>query len=725
MEMDSEGNVYIFGAYGQMMSIDTTYLPTAGGTDNTRGSFLAKFNCQGELQWTKAVRCQQFDASSNWMQIKNDTIYIMGDVRFKEPYNTYFLDSLIYATELEWPYTFPWIDGNWYNYFTKLDLDGNNLCTKFLWKGMESSRFWENHMLVNSPFYISNSNNYYLLGLYNDVFYLWDNYQYYVDTTPITDSLYFDIKNNYLLFKFNANFGIQWFKPLIDSISTSVINPRTKINFMDITADSDDNMYYVGKAVLLDSTEQNYPPGTLYLADGHTIEFQQHGKDIGFVMKIDSAGTIQWVEQMYRFAADTLVAGVPNSGGQSTFLSIDIDENNEALYISGTGNARNNQSVDIYHSIFPNGDIFEAPCYDCSGTYDASYLLALNKDDGSVLWHSTPYTEAGNDFGNVEYANDSLYVGLRWGYGLNFGDTLYTHDGTKDVFVGFSHLTYNTAGELCSVRNLRTDDGWGVWANDTKVDAAGNIWFTGIFDADLDFEGDTSLYTSNRSMFLARYGKNCPVHLDSTAILCHGEAVQIGGQTYNNSGTYTALIENPGGDTIINLGLETLPALSSGLPADTTACLNNSFLLTATAGYETYLWQDGSTGQSYSQTYSTVQTDTLTISMGKTFNTAQGNMYCEWTDTIIVSAEICSSYELQQQASLALYPNPASSSTELVFPATQNASLLLYDNSSRLVQQKQVSGSSYTLNLSNLDKGIYHIKLISNEYNLSKKLIVK
>jgi len=55
MEMDSEGNVYIFGSYGQMMSIDTTYLPTAGGTDNTRGSFLAKFNCQGELQWTKAV----------------------------------------------------------------------------------------------------------------------------------------------------------------------------------------------------------------------------------------------------------------------------------------------------------------------------------------------------------------------------------------------------------------------------------------------------------------------------------------------------------------------------------------------------------------------------------------------------------------------------------------------------------------------------------------------
>jgi len=98
-------------------------------------------------------------------------------------------------------------------------------------------------------------------------------------------------------------------------------------------------------------------------------------------------------------------------------------------------------------------------------------------------------------------------------------------------------------------------------------------------------------------------------------------------------------------------------------------------------------------------------------------------MYCEWTDTIIVSADICSSYEQLQQASLQLHPNPAGSSTELAFPATQNATLLLYDSSGRLVQQKQISGSSYRLNLSNLETGIYHIKLISNDYNLSKKLI--
>jgi hypothetical protein len=110
--------------------------------------------------------------------------------------------------------------------------------------------------------------------------------------------------------------------------------------------------------------------------------------------------------------------------------------------------------------------------------------------------------------------------------------------------------------------------------------------------------------------------------------------------------------------------------------------------------------------------------------MGKTFNTAQGDMYCEWTDTIIVSAEICNSYELQQQANLTLYPNPASSSTELAFPVTQNATLLLYDSSGRLLQQTQITGNTHTINLHNLEKGLYHVKLVGDGYSLCEKLIV-
>ncbi|MDD4235974.1 MAG: hypothetical protein PHF99_08175, partial [Bacteroidales bacterium] len=451
MEMDSEGNVYIFGAYGQMMSIDGTYLPTAGGTDNTRGSFLAKFNCEGELQWTKAVKCQQFDANANWMQIKNDTIYIMGDVRFSEPYNTYFLDSMVYASEVNYPYTFPWLYESYYNYFTKIDLDGNQLETNFLHRGGSNPKLFWYSGGVNKypPFYISGSNNYYFIGRYDNYGPNHDTiYPFYLNSIPITDDVYSDLIFNYFLFKFNSNMEIQWYKQLLDS----VIGGRDiRVDFNDVAADSDDNLYYVGKVqITYNDTGEYMPPGTMYFADGHTIEFQQHGNDIGFIMKIDSAGTIQWVKQMYRETDTTY-------GGYSEFYSIDIDQENNKLFVSGFGNAKNENCTAKY-AIFPNGDIFEAPCFDCSGTQNASYLICFNKETGDLLWHSTPYTEGLNRIGNVEYANDSLYVGLWWGTALHFGDTVYMHDGSKYFTIGFSHLTYNTAGELCSVRNLRTDN---------------------------------------------------------------------------------------------------------------------------------------------------------------------------------------------------------------------------------------------------------------------------
>ncbi|MFW5768004.1 MAG: T9SS type A sorting domain-containing protein [Bacteroidota bacterium] len=50
---------------------------------------------------------------------------------------------------------------------------------------------------------------------------------------------------------------------------------------------------------------------------------------------------------------------------------------------------------------------------------------------------------------------------------------------------------------------------------------------------------------------------------------------------------------------------------------------------------------------------------------------------------------------------------------------------LFYDSSGRLVQQTQISGKTHTLNLQSLEKGLYHVKLISEEFNLCEKLVVK
>ena len=58
----------------------------------------------------------------------------------------------------------------------------------------------------------------------------------------------------------------------------------------------------------------------------------------------------------------------------------------------------------------------------------------------------------------------------------------------------------------------------------------------------------------------------------------------------------------------------------------------------------------------------------LSVIIGKTYESPQGDIYCEWVDTIIVNAGVCQSYELLQQAKLSVYPNTASGQIVLEYP---------------------------------------------------------
>jgi hypothetical protein len=141
MDLDSEGNVYIYGTAGQLARIDTTYLGTVG-TDNTRGSFLAKFNCRGELLWHKSVKCEQYDISANWMQIKNDTVYILTEFHIGLTENAYFIDSTILSNQITYPYSFPYIPLSHYNVLVTFDKNGNNIRTNYFQSANRRFMYW-------------------------------------------------------------------------------------------------------------------------------------------------------------------------------------------------------------------------------------------------------------------------------------------------------------------------------------------------------------------------------------------------------------------------------------------------------------------------------------------------------------------------------------------------------------------------------------------------------
>jgi hypothetical protein len=68
------------------------------------------------------------------------------------------------------------------------------------------------------------------------------------------------------------------------------------------------------------------------------------------------------------------------------------------------------------------------------------------------------------------------------------------------------------------------------------------------------------------------------------------------------------------------------------------------------------------------------------------------------------------------------YPNPASTS-KLEFSINQSTSIQVYDILGKLVINKTVSPSKNWLNISNLNKGIYLVKMSANKQTTVKKLI--
>ncbi|MDY0161485.1 MAG: T9SS type A sorting domain-containing protein, partial [Bacteroidales bacterium] len=707
------GNSYLFATYGVFTELGGVYLP---GNTNSRGHFLAKFNCNGEVEWFSPVHCANFNTRANWIQIKNDTIYIMGDYRVYEG-NTVHLHDSTFITGMYDPEV---LYNNWgytgrYNYFAKFDLYGNKLDMKLFQTANQAQAIWRDY----APFHIANDGSIFFTFQYRTDW----AYPILLDSVPITDSVPqvssgMRFNSIMLLAKFSPNMEIQWYRPFIDLDSLILGQPFVSMSFTDMVTDSQDNMYFTGYAsITSDSvTQQSAPPGTIYFMDGHSMVFPENGGNLGFIMKVNNQGVCEWLQQTSRIISIPSTFTVP-----STFDNICINEEDNEIYVTGHGNAR----VAPFHlerfTLLPDNDTVFGAFEDSGNTIN---FIAKFKTNGEYLGHSVPPTTANSTLGKPDFYNNNIYVGLQWGRELYYLDTMITHDGNKYIYLaGFSHVTYNTDLEVIEVRNIPTEGDVST-PYGTKVDPAGNIWFTGRFNSDLQF-GDTTLYAGTNSIFFARYGKDCPVYVDTTIYLCFGECFNASQQSFCNSGVHQAFIETPGEtDTIYNLDLYIMTG--AGLHnTDTTICVNTNLEIHINDVFESYLWSNGSTSNSFLHYFDTPGTYTVSVKITNNFYINEETIPCLWTEEITVNVDICSSEKLQQFASLRIYPNPARNSVEVIFPEVSNATIILFDSSGRVLQQKNVNGSQSTLDLQEYKPGMYYIKLFSEEFTVSEKLLIQ
>lgn len=183
--------------------------------------------------------------------------------------------------------------------------------------------------------------------------------------------------------------------------------------------------------------------------------------------------------------------------------------------------------------------------------------------------------------------------------------------------------------------------------------------------------------------------------------------------TTNTSYTVTGTTSGCSNTAIANVTVNPLPNV---VATSTTICSGNSASLTA-SGATTYLWSTGGT----SSTCVVSPTATTTYSVT---GTAGG---CSKTVTAVVTVNNCGAGIANYNTAnmISIYPNPANEFLNIdlgLLTGTKTAQL--YDISGRVVLEKNTEGSDMQLNLSDVSKGTYFIKVLSDKTVVAVKMIL-
>lgn len=80
---------------------------------------------------------------------------------------------------------------------------------------------------------------------------------------------------------------------------------------------------------------------------------------------------------------------------------------------------------------------------------------------------------------------------------------------------------------------------------------------------------------------------------------------------------------------------------------------------------------------------------------------------------------------IDKKSSIALYPNPTKGVFQIKLPNHRKANVLIYSLTGKLIHSEQIIQTTTTIKLSYLQKGIYLIKIQSNDYINVEKLVIE
>ena len=161
------------------------------------------------------------------------------------------------------------------------------------------------------------------------------------------------------------------------------------------------------------------------------------------------------------------------------------------------------------------------------------------------------------------------------------------------------------------------------------------------------------------------------------------------------------------------------PPAKADAGEDQTICIGDVVTITASGG-KTYLWSTGDVEKSINVSPTRTTTYTLKATRGGITD----------TDTVIVTVENCSTIgDINKLNEFNVYPNPTTGTLNVKANSDYDfLNLNIYSINGSIVYSDKVQTNNNiaykSLNLSNLTKGIYIVRLYNLDYNKTKKIIL-
>lgn len=494
----------------------------------------------------------------------------------------------------------------------------------------------------------------------------------------------------------------------------------------------------------------------------HLVKTMHEFTDGGVVIESDSVDALN-TYTLRKFGPITnewseYLDYIPN-GGMSIQSSFMI---NDTLYYTGAYSYYNpvNSRGFFWMALDINGDTIFYKEYPFPG-----YLFSsLNQLQSMGLRLIANYSSSFSFYG-LDPANDLVLIDSV--YGLNnvdkiislndslFAVTTWTNDSILYI-ISDSGNSVDTIAYDFSFFSIEPRIGGGLLALATSkrgmgsylliLDNAGNI-ISGIrpgsfVPSDIqEIDDSTFICTGHENDVIFFEKFKIPAqqrHLQATStILCSNDSIELTappGMTYSwpdGSVSQSIFVHTPGNyyctliDVVSNITVSDTIYITNNsgqieLGNDTVVCNNSIVLLDAGNGFSSYLWNDGSTSQYFSDSTMLLANDTVSY-----FVLCTDSLGCSSFDTIVYVFDICQSIISESVFPLfEIYPNPVSGRTTLLIK-TDNLSGSIVITS---IEGKEIFSSdkfvSNEVLLPELRSGMYFVNLIEKGRVTTRNLIV-